>query len=142
MSLATVYATAQHGLADETTATGIYVGSMTWTGNSEQTKLPNHIGCTVGFAVYESNKTVSCDGIIAVKGTGLVDAIGSAITLANTTFNTRTRNSEGIGDTPVAGAGLIVVGNTISPTGTGFEGGGMEMVYFPSVSTSSPYTVT
>jgi len=142
MSLATVYSGSQLGLADETAATGLYVGSMTWTGASEQAKVPNHIGCTVGFAVYDANKTVSCDGVIAAKGTGLVDAIGSAITLANSTNNARTRNSEGLGDTPAGGSGLIVIGNTISPTATGFEGGGMEMVYFPSVSTAAPYTLT
>jgi hypothetical protein len=141
MSLATVYSTAQFGLADESSATGLYVGSITWTGQSEQVKVPNHIGATVGFCVYDASKTVSADGVIATKGTGLVDTIGSVITLANTTHSARTRNSEGLGD-GVTGAGLIVVGNTISPTGTGFEGGGMEMVYFPNLTTSSPTTIT
>ena len=141
MSLATVYATAQFALADETSTTGLYVGSVTFTGQSEQAKIPNHIGATVGLAVFDANKTVSADGIIATKGTGLVDTIGSVITLVNSTHSSRTRNSEGLGD-GVTGAGLIVIGNSISPTGTGFEGGSMEMVYFPNLSTSNPTTIT
>lgn len=141
MSLATVYGAAQFGLADEATATGLYIATCTWSGSSEQALAPNHIGCDVGIAIYNAKKSVSCDGVIAAKGTGLADAIGSAITLANTTLNTRTRNSEGTGETPVANAGLIVIGNTISPTATGFEGGGMEMIYLPSVSTSTPTTL-
>jgi hypothetical protein len=141
MSLATVYSTAQFGLVDESSATGLYVASVTWTGQSEQAKIPNHIGATVGFAVFDANKTVSADGIIATKGTGLVDSIGSVITLANTTANSRTRNSEALGD-GTTGAGLIVVGNSIAPTSTGFEGGSLEMVYFPNLTTGSPTTIT
>lgn len=141
MSLATVYGTAQFGLADDSTATGLYIATCTWTGTSEQALAPNHIGCDVGVAIYNAKKTVTADGIIAAKGTGIGDAIGSAIVLANTTHNTRTRNSEGTGETPNANAGLIVTGNTISPTSTGFEGGGIEMLYLPSVATNSPTTL-
>lgn len=142
MSLATVYGASQFGLASETTATGLLVASITWTGSSEQALAPNHIGCDVGVAVFNAKKTVTADGIIAAKGTGLVDAIGSTITLANTTHGSRTRNSEGTGETPDANASLIVIGNSISPTATGFEGGSMEMIYLPSVATNAPVTLS
>lgn len=141
MSLATVYGTAQFGLADDSTATGLFVATCKWSGTSEQALAPNHIGCDVGLAVYNAKKTCTADGIIAAKGTGLADAIGSVIVLANTTHNTRTRNSEGTGETPNANASLVIIGNTISPTATGFEGGGLEMLYLPSVSTNSPTTL-
>jgi hypothetical protein len=141
MSLATVYSTAQFGLADDTTVTGLYVASITWAGSSEQALAPNHIGCDVGFAVYNAKKTVSVSGIISAKGTGLADAIGSTITLANTTHNTRTRNSEGTGETPNANAALVVIGNSIAPTSTGFEAGDMECIYLPSVATNAPTTL-
>lgn len=142
MSTATVYGGAQFGLADETSATGLVIGSATWNGTSETAELPDHIGVAVGLAVYNAKKDVSCDGIIAAKGTGLVDSIGSAITLANTTYNTRTRNSEGIGVTPDANASVVITGNTISPAQTGFEGGGITGIYLPFVATNSPVTVS
>lgn len=141
MSLATVYGTGQFGLADEKTATGLYVGTLTWTGSSEQALAPNHIGCDVGLAVYNAKKTVTADGVIATKGTGLVDAMGSAITLANTTHNTRTRLAEGLGDTPVTDHGLVVIGNTISGSATAFEGGSIEMLFLPNIATNAPTTL-
>ena len=142
MSTATVYGGAQFGLADETSATGLVIGSATWNGTSETAELPDHIGVAIGFAVYNNKKDISCDGIIAAKGTGLADSIGSTITLANTTHNTRTRNSEGIGVTPTANASIIITGNSISPTQTGFEGGGLTGIYLPFVDTSSTYSPT
>ena len=142
MSQATVYAAAQFGLAAETTATGIVVGSITWTGSSETVELPDHIGCAAGLAVYNPKKEVSGDGVIATKGTGLVGNIGSVIVLANATNNTRTRNSEGLGVTANANAGIVITGNTISPTGTGFEGGSFTGIYLPFVATNSPVTLS
>lgn len=142
MSLATVYGGMKFGAADETSATGLYIGTITWTGTSEQAFAPNHIGCDVGMAVYNAKKTVTADGIIAAKGTGLVDAIGSAITLANATADSRTRNSEGLGDTPTANAGLVVTGNTITVGATAFETGSMEMIYNPSFATNAPTTLS
>ncbi len=142
MSLATVYSSAQFGVANDETATGLYVGTMSWAGSSEQALAPNHIGCDVGIAIFNAKKTVSADGVIVTKGTGLADSIGSAITLTNTTFNARTRNSEGLGDSAVANSGLIVIGNTISPSATGFEAGGLEMLFLPNVATNSPVTLS
>ena len=142
MSQATVYAGAQFGLADEISATGIYVGSITWSGTSETAELPDHIGGAVGFSVYNPKKDVTLDGVIAAKATGLVDAVGSVITLANTTNGSRTRNSEGLGVTPSANAAIVITGNTISGTATGFEGGGMTGVYLPFVATNAPTVLT
>lgn len=142
MSQATVFSGAQFGLVSETTATGLVIGSITWSGSSETAELPDHIGCAAGFSVYNAKKEVSGEGVIAAKGTGLVGEIGDVLTLANTTNNTRTRNSEGLGATPVASAGIIITGNTISPTQTGFEGGGFTGIFLPGVVTTSPTVLT
>ena len=139
MSLATVYSGAQFGLATDVTATGIVVGSITWTGSSETAELPDHVGCAIGFSVYNAKKEVSGDGILAAKGTGLVGGIGEVLTLANTTTNTRTRNSEGLNVTPASGAAIIITGNTISPTQSGFEGGGFTGIYLPFVAAGTTY---
>jgi len=142
MSKATVYSAAQYGIADSSTATGILVGSVTFTGASDLAEAPDHIGCTVGMAVYNPRKDVSADGIIKTKATGLVGSIGTVLTLAEAANNSRSKLSEGLDVTPTAGAALVITGNTISPTATGFEGGGITGSYFPFVSTSAPETLT
>jgi hypothetical protein len=142
MSQATVFSGAQFALADDVSATGLYVGSITWSGTSETAELPDHLGGAVGFSVYNPKKDVTCDGVIAAKASGLSDSIGSVITLANTTHGSRTRNSEGLGVTPGANAAIVITGNTISPTATGFEGGGITGIYLPFVATNSPTVLT
>jgi|13_taG_2_1085334.scaffolds.fasta_scaffold39266_3 hypothetical protein len=142
MSQATVFSDAQYGLQDETSATGIVVSSITWSGTSETVELPDHLGCAIGFAIYNPKKDVSGDGVIATKGTGLVGDIADAVTLANTTTNSRTRNSEGLGVTDDANAAILITGNNIAPAQTGFEGGGFTGVYLPFVATNSPVTLS
>lgn len=144
MSLATVYGTAQFGLADESSATGLYAASVSFNGTSETVEAPDHIGCAVGFGVWNPKKDVSVSGIIKTKGTGLVDYIGSAITLANTTNNTRTRLNEGLGDSiaSASGASVIIIGNSIEPTATGFEGGGLTGIYLPFVAAGTVTALT
>jgi len=142
MSLATVYGTAQFGTADETTASGLYTGTISYNGTSEQAFAPNHIGCDAAFSVYNAKKDVSLDGIVSVKTTGLVGNIGAVIVLANSTSNTRTRNSSNLGDTPNANAGLVIIGNNVTPTNNGFETGNVQAIYIPSVATNAPTTLT
>lgn len=144
MSLATVYGTAQFGLADDATATGLYVGSVSFDGTSETAMAPDHIGCDVGLAVYNPKKDISVDGIIKTKGTGLVDNIGSVITLANTTNNTRTRLNEGLGDSiaSATGASIIITGNSIKPGATAFEEGGLTGIYLPFVAAGTVVALT
>jgi hypothetical protein len=142
MSQATVYATAQFGCASDSTASGLFAGTVTWNHTSEQALAPNHIGCDVGFSVYNAKKDVTIDGIVAVKATGLVGNIGSVIVLANSTASTRSRNSENLGVSAVASAGLIIVGGNISTTATGFETGSTNAVFIPGVVTTSPTVLT
>jgi hypothetical protein len=87
-------------------------------------------------------KEVSGEGIIATKGTGLVGNIGAVLALANTTNNTRTRNTEGLGVTADANAAIIITANTITPSQTGFEAGGFTGIYLPYVATNAPVTLS
>lgn len=142
MSQATVFSLSQWGLADEDTATGLVIASITWNGTSETAELPDHVGNSTGLAVYNPKKDVSGDGVISTKGSGLVGDIGDVLALANTTLNSRTRNSEGLGVTPDANAGIVITGNSISPQQTGFEGGGFSGIFLPGVATDSPVVLT
>ena len=131
MSQATVYATSQFGLASDVTATGLFVGTVTFSNSSETATAPDHIGCDVGLAIYNPKKDVSVDGIVATKGTNLVANIGSTITLSNTAYNTRTRLAEQISGTP--SSAIIVTGGETSGTATGFETGSITGIYHPFV---------
>jgi len=142
MSLATVYSTAQFGLGDDATATGLYVGTVSFSSSSDVATAPDHIGCDVGLAVYNSKKDVTVDGIVATKGTGLVDTMGSTITLANTTTSTRTRLSEFFSGTPASGAAIVITGGETSGTATGFETGSITGVYHPFVAAGTAVTLT
>ena len=142
MSQATVFSAAQWGTADEDTATGLVIASITWNGTSETAELPDHIGNATGLSVYNPKKDVSGDGVISTKGSGLVGDIGDVLALANSTLNSRTRDSEGLGVTPDANAGIVITGNSISPQQTGFEGGGFSGIYLPGVATNSPTVLT
>ena len=142
MSQATVFSSSQYGLVTDVTATGLYLGSLTYSSTSDLATVPNHIGCDVGFAIYNAKKEVSIDGVIAAKGTAMPADIGEVVTLANSTNNTRTRQSENLGETPVAGAAIVVTGSTLTLSNTGFEQGSITAIYYPSVSTSAPVTLT
>lgn len=144
MSLATVYGTAQYAHADESSATGIYAGTISFNGTADTAEAPDHLGCVVGFAVGNPKKDVSVDGIVKTKGTGLVGNIGATITLANSTHNTRTRLTEGLGSgiAAASGAAIIITGNTLESTGTGFESGRVNGIYNPFVAAGTTYTLT
>jgi len=139
---ATVYGTAQFGTASDTTATGLFAGTVTFNLTSEQAMAPNHIGCDVAFSIYNGKKDASIDGIVAVKGTGVVGELGAVLTLANASSNGRNRLTETLDATPVAGAALVITGGSISPSNTGFETGSLSAIYIPGVSTSSSTVLT
>lgn len=142
MSKATVYSSAQYGLADDATATGLYAASVSFSGNSDLAEVPDHIGCTIGFSVYNPRKDVSISGVVKTKGTGLAASVGAVVVLANTTNNTRTRLAEGLGVTADANAAIVVTGNGLDPKNNGFEEGACNGVYFPYVATNSPTSLT
>jgi hypothetical protein len=142
MSKATVFSAAQFAIADCSSATGLLVGTITFTGTSDTAEAPDHIGCVVGLAVYNQRKDVSIDGIIKTKGTGLVSNVGTVLTVAEATNNSRTKLSEDLDVTADANAAVVVTGSTVTPTQTGFEGGGITGVYHPFVATNSPTTLT
>lgn len=142
MSKATVFSTAQFGTADDSSATGLLVASCAFNGTSDTAEAPDHIGCVVGFAVYNQRKDVTCDGIVKTKGSGLAANIGTVCTFANATSNSRTRLYEDLDVTPAAGAGVIITGANITPTANGFEGGSLTGIYHPFVDAGSTVTLT
>ena len=136
MSKATVYSTAQYGTADDSSATGLFVGTVSYNGTADVAESPNHIGCVVGISVYNERKDISVEGIVAVKGSGLAADMGGTLTLANTTANSRTRLGEAMSATATSTV-IIVTGADLTSSATGFETGSISGVYYPSLSATT-----
>lgn len=142
MSKATVYSTAQFGLADSSSATGLYAASVTFTANSDTAEALDHIGGVVGLSVFNARKDVSVDGVVKTKGSGLATEVGSVVTIAEATNNSRAKLSEDLGVTAVAGAAVVVTGGGLTPKQNGFEEGSVSGVYHPYLDTGSPTTLS
>jgi hypothetical protein len=136
---ATVFGTARFGLASESSSTGLFAANISFAGTSEQAMAPNHIGQDVGMSIYNESIDVTIDGIIAVKGSGLVVGIADAVTLANTTDGFD-KVTDILKTTPTSGASVIITAATISRSNTGFETGDLTGVYKPGFSAASPTT--
>lgn len=139
---ATVHSQSRHGLADESAATGLTVASMSTKYAVETTFVKNHIGCNVGFSLFNDTSEVTCSGVVAVKATGIVPDLAAAITLANASVDSLSTNSKNLFSTPVGGAGLIVTGATLNRVNNDFENGDLTSMYNPLVSLSSPTVLT
>lgn len=85
---------------------------------------------------------VKLSGAVVSKTTGMVPAIASVITLANTSANSLTLTTKGIFSTPVANAGVVVIGATLERANSEFETGDIDAVYHPGVTTNAPVSLT
>ena len=139
---ATVHGASRFGITDDSSATGLLVGQMTTTYTADTAMAKNHIGCDVGISFYNHSAEVSCSGVVAVKATGLVPDLAAAITLANSSADSLATNSKTLFTTPVANAGLMVSGATLTRSGTEFETGDITAIYKPLIANNAPSTVS
>jgi hypothetical protein len=136
------FSLAQYGAINDQTATGIYIGSIAYAYAVNKVDLKDHTDSTVGFSLADDKTDVTISGAIVAKTTGLVPAIGGVLTLANSTANTLTLNSKGLFTTPVANAGVVVTGATMTRTNSDFESGDITAVFHPGVTTNAPVSVS
>ena len=134
---ATVHGAARFGVTDDSTATGLLVGQMITTYTADTAFMKNHIGCDVGMSLYNDSSEVSCSGVVAVKATGLIPDLASAISLLNSSADTLATNSKNLFTTPVANAGLIVTGATLTRSGSEFETGDVSTMYKPLIAANA-----
>ena len=139
---ATVHGASRFGITDDSSATGLLVGQMTTTYTADTAMAKNHIGCDVGISFYNDSAEVSCSGVVAVKATGLVPDLAAAITLANSSADSLATNSKNLFTTPVANAGLMVSGATLTRAGTEFETGDVTSIFKPLIASNAPSTVS
>lgn len=136
------FSVAQYGTIDDVTASGLYVGQIAYSYEADKVELRNHINSTVGFTLADDRTSITLSGAVAAKTTGMVPAIASVITLANTAANSLTLTTKGIFSTPVANAGIVVIGATLTRANSEFETGDISAIYHPGVTTNAPVSLT
>jgi hypothetical protein len=136
------FSLARYGTVDETSATGIYLGEISYDYSSEKIDMKNHIGSTVGFTLGDPKTDIKLSGVVTTKTAGFTPSIASVIVLANSSADTLSLNSKGIFGTPVANAGVVVIGASLKRTNSDFETGDMSAIYHPEVVTNAPVSLT
>jgi len=139
---ATVYSTAKFGASSETSSTGLYIGSISFSGASEVGTAPNHVGQDVGVSVSNERIDISAEGVITTKGAGMVVGMADLLTLANATSDSSTIYADILKVTPVANASVIITGASMTRTNTGFETGSLTGVFYPGVDSTAVYTAS
>lgn len=139
---ATVFGTAKFGLASEASSTGLFAANISYSGNSEVAYSPNHVGQDVGMSIYNESIDVTIDGVVAVKGAGLVVGITDTVTLANTSADSLTVTTDLLKVTPVSNASVIVLTAGLKRSNNGFEMGDLNCVYKPSIDATVTYTAS
>lgn len=139
---ATVFGTAKFGLASEASSTGLFAANVNYGGNSEVAYAPNHVGQDVGMSIYNESIDVTVDGVVAIKGAGLVVGIADTVTLANTTADSLTVTTDILKVTPVANASVIVTQASLKRSNTGFEMGDITAVFKPGIDATAVSTAS
>ena len=133
---ATVFGTARFGVLKELTATGLMVGTMTTNYTADMATAKNHLGCDAALSLFNDSSEVSCEGVVAVKTTGLVPDLAAAITLANSAADSLASNHKNLFTANEAGAGLIVTGASLTRANSEFETGSVTSILKPLISST------
>lgn len=136
------FSLARFGTVDESSATGIYLGEITYDYQSDKVDVKNHISSTVGFTLADPRTDIKISGVVTTKTAGFTPALASVLTLANSSADSLSLNSKGIFGTPVANAGVVVYGASLKRVNSDFETGDASAIYHPEVVTNAPVSLT
>jgi hypothetical protein len=136
------FSLARFGTVDDTSATGLFLGEITYDYQSDKVDVKNHIGSTVGFTLADPRTDVKISGVVTTKTAGMTPAIASVLSLANTTADTLTLTTKGIFGSPVANAGVVVYGASLKRVNSDFETGDLSAIFHPEVVTNAPVSLT
>jgi hypothetical protein len=136
------FSLARFGTVDESTATGLYLGEITYDYSSDKTDIKNHINSTVGFTLSDPKTEVKMSGVVTTKTAGFTPALASVLTLANSTADTLGLNSKGIFGTPVANAGVVIIGGSLKRSNSEYETGDCTGIFHPEAVTNAPVSLT
>ena len=139
---ATIHGVSRFGLTDDSSASGLILGNVSYNKSAETAFVKNHVGNDVGVSMYNDSVEVTCDGVVAVKATGITLALADALTLANTATDSLDLLDDNIFTTSVANAGLIVSGLSLTRSNTEFETGSITALYRPLIENNASTTVS
>lgn len=129
-------------MTDDSTATGLLLGDLSYDYSVEITYAMNHVGNKVSMALLNDMTEVTASGVVAVKGSGFALNLGDALTLANATTDSLNLNSQNLISTPVANAGTVISGASLKRMNADFETGEVKAIFNPLIATSSPSIVS
>jgi len=136
------FSLARFGTVDESTATGLFLGEISYDYSSDKVDVKNHISSTVGFTLADPKTDIKFSGVVTTKTAGFTPALASVLTLANSTADTLGLNSKGIFGAPVANAGVVIIGASLKRTNSDYENGDATGIFHPEVVTNSPVSIT
>lgn len=136
------FSLSQYGAADDSAATGLYIGEVSYQYEVDKVDIKNHIASTVGFTLTDDRTLVGFSGAVVTKTAGITSALGSVVALLNTTANSLVLTTKGLFSTPVSGAGIVVIGATLKRANSEFETGDVNGIYHPGAITSAPVSLT
>ena len=139
---ATVHGASRFGITDDSSATGLLLGELSYDYSVDIVYAQNHIGNRVSMALLNDMTEVTASGVVAVKATGFVVDLGDVITLANATADSLNLNSQNLISTPNGSAGTVVSGASLKRMNGDFETGELKAIYQPLIAVNSPVTVT
>jgi hypothetical protein len=136
------FSLARFGTVDESSATGLFLGEITYDYQSDKVDVKNHIGSTVGFTLADPRTDVKISGVVTTKSAGMTPAIASVLSLANTSADSLAVTTKGIFGTAVGSAGVVVYAATLKRANSDFETGDLSAIFHPEVATNSPDELT
>jgi hypothetical protein len=130
------------GTVDETTATGLFLGEITYDYQSDKVDVKNHIGSTVGFTLADPRTDIKMSGVVTTKTAGMTPSIASVLTVLNSSNDTLNLNTKGIFGTAVGNAGVVVYAASLKRANSDFETGDISAIFHPEVVTNAPVSLT
>jgi len=136
------FSLARFGTVDDSTATGLFLGEITYDYQADKIDIKNHISSTVGFTLGDPRTDVKISGVVTTKTAGMTPAIASVLALANTTADTLAMTTKGIFGTAVANAGVVVYAASLKRVNSDFETGDISGIFHPEAVTNAPVSLT
>lgn len=139
---ATVFGAARYGIIDDSSASGLKLGSLKYSYSSSEAVAEDHIGNEFAMALYNDQAEVTADGVVAVKTTGLGLALADVIVLLNENDDTLSLNDAGLFTTADVNAGVVITSLDLSRGNKEFETGSMTGKFKPLIATNAPSTLS
>jgi hypothetical protein len=136
------FSLARFGTVNDQTATGLFVGEVSYDYQSDKVDVKNHISSTVGFTLADPRTDIKVSGVVVTKTAGMTPAIASVVALANTTDDTLGLTTKGIFGSPVANAGMVIYAASLKRVNSDFETGDLSGIFHPEVVTNAPVSLT